>query len=284
MISLNCFGPMDTLFTCSPSLFFDRDPCTVPQFEVAEFDENATRSLSVFLWAVIIVAFLLIITYTCLVNTSKLALVNSFKNNLARLDVGDSGVPTHKDQGKTFVIEKPKNTEGGVAVVILVLVCVVMIAYVVATEIDLPAEVISLRTHFPDPLISSKTFIMDSLRFDWMGQRRHEIDFGVLVTENLKSSQIYFETEISACRPRSEKCKEGDLDYITYSMDFWRRWDVVTLCSDQELADNSTTLFTRTGIMPFAKQATSLPNMYYGEPVMLFDFPELKTDPSPPYS
>lgn len=268
---------MNDIPYCAASQFTYLDPCTVWPFERAEFTEHGFTSVSVFLWVVIIVLFLVIITYTCLVNTSTLAMVNAFKNTLERLDVGDSGVTTHEDQGKTFVIEKPKNVEGGAAVFILVMVCAVMISYVVATEIDLPAEVLTQRKYFLDPSIKSPSFAVDAKRFGLNSTNiLHQADLGVILTDSLKSSGLYFENNQQLkCKGETGSCADSK-QFISYSISFWierTKNEVVTLCSDKPVTDESISIFTRAGNLPNSTKDTNLPMIYFNEEVMQYVLP-----------
>ena len=63
------------------------------------------------------------------------------------LDLGDTGDTTVKDQGRKYIVKRQKNVEGGTASLIVSMIVAIILTYVIATEIDLPASVEFQRNH-----------------------------------------------------------------------------------------------------------------------------------------
>lgn len=95
-------------------------------------------------------------------------------------------------------------------------------------------------------------------------------DFGILLTASLQANRLFFELD-QACQAHIEECaiSEGSKkQYVSYSIDFWRRDNVVTLCSDQPVTESSIYFFTRGGIMPEKDSNVNLSIKHFGESIM----------------
>lgn len=262
--------------SCPASPFYDVNPCLAHAFDLIEGTREKEQATAAFFWILITVFFLLNITYTCLINPSNSGIFKYLIKYLKKLDVGDSGVTSLKDNDVKYVVERKKNAEGGVVVLIIVMAIAVLVGYVVTSELDIPANVQTQRNYqLPESdILISANYLLDKIRFDVDKLGMHITDLVLidqtLTTEFFKNTSIFVINGNYTCSGVIQDCANESLftsgNYEHYSVDFWNVPNpIVTFCSTKPINETYITFAIRTGILPQSKSNINLPLVTFGE-------------------